>query len=191
LRELSLHLLDITENSISAGATCIKIFVGEDSRTDLLQMSVEDDGRGMSPEMVAHVTDPFVTSRTTRKVGLGIPLLKFAAESCNGFLTIDSEIGKGTKLIVQFQRSHIDRMPLGDLVTTVLNLVVSNPQIHWLFEYRFNDQSAVFDDAIIKSELGDVPMTEPDVLVCLKGMIESMILDTNQNFTQDTISILN
>lgn len=191
MRELSLHLLDITENSISAGATCIKIFVGEDSRTDLLQMSVEDDGRGMSPEMVAHVTDPFVTSRTTRKVGLGIPLLKFAAESCNGFLTIDSEIGKGTKLIVQFQRSHIDRMPLGDLVTTVLNLVVSNPQIHWLFEYRFNDQSAVFDDAIIKSELGDVPMTEPDVLVCLKGMIESMILDTNQNFTQDTISILN
>lgn len=191
MRELSLHLLDITENSISAGATCIKIFVGEDSRTDLLQMSVEDDGRGMSPEMVAHVTDPFVTSRTTRKVGLGIPLLKFAAESCNGFLTIDSEIGKGTKLIVQFQRSHIDRMPLGDLVTTVLNLVVSNPQIHWLFEYRFNDQSAVFDDAIIKSELGDVPMTEPDVLVCLKGMIESMILDTNPNFTQDTISILN
>lgn len=191
MRELSLHLLDIAENSITAGASCIWIFVGEDSRTDLLQMSVEDNGRGMSPEMVAQVTDPFVTSRTTRKVGLGIPLLKLAAESCNGSLTVDSTVGKGTRLFVQFQRSHIDRMPIGDLVNTVLNLVVSNPQVNWIFEYRFNDGSGIFDDAVIKKELGEVPMTEPDVLACIKEMISETIFEINPEFTQDSISILN
>lgn len=191
MRELSLHLLDIAENSITAGASCIRIFVGEDSRTDLLQMSVEDNGRGMSPEMVAQVTDPFVTSRTTRKVGLGIPLLKFAAESCNGSLTVDSTVGKGTRLCVQFQRSHIDRMPIGDLVNTILNLVVSNPQVNWVFEYRFNDGSGIFDDAEIKKELGEVPMTEPDVLACIKEMINETIFEINPEFTQDSISILN
>lgn len=191
MRELSLHLLDIAENSIAAGATRIKIFVGEDQTTDLLQMSVEDNGRGMSAEMVAQVTDPFVTSRTTRKVGLGIPLLKFAAESCNGSLTITSEPGKVTRLHVIFQRSHIDRMPLGDLINTILHLVVSNPQINWVFEYRFNEKSAVFDDLEIKKELGDLPMTEPDILTCIKEMISSMIFEINPDFTQDSISIQN
>jgi anti-sigma regulatory factor (Ser/Thr protein kinase) len=191
LRELSLHLLDIAENSIAAGASRIRIIVTEDQTTDLLQMSVEDNGRGMSPEMVAQVTDPFITTRTTRKVGLGIPLLKFAAESCNGSLTIKSEPGKGTLLNVIFQRSHIDRMPLGDLINTILHLVVSNPQINWVFEYRYNDQSAVFDDFEIKKEIGDLPMTEPDILACIKEMIRSMIFEINPDFTQDSISIQN
>ncbi len=187
MRELSLHLLDIAENSISAGAKNISIVVAEDTTLDLLQMSVEDDGRGMSAEMVAQVTDPFITTRTTRKVGLGIPLLKFAAESCNGKLEITSEPGKGTKLFVEFQRNHIDRMPMGDLVTTIHQLVISNPLVHWKFEYRFNNRNGVFDDALIKEELGDIPMTEPDILNCIKGMIESTILEINPQFTQDTI----
>lgn len=191
MRELSLHLLDIAENSISAGATRIKIFVGEDTTIDLLQLSVEDNGRGMSPEMVAQVTDPFITSRTTRKVGLGIPLLKFAAESCNGSLNIYSEVGIGTSVDVQFQRNHIDRMPLGDLIGTIFNLVVSNPQVNWVFEYRYNHDSAVFDDLDIKRELGDVPITEPDILACIKDMIRNMILEINPDFDQDLISILN
>lgn len=186
-----MHLLDIAENSISANADCIKIFICENSESDLLQMSVEDNGSGMSEEMVSQVIDPFVTSRTTRKVGLGIPLLKAAAEDCNGFLEIQSEQGKGTSLLVQFQRSHIDRMPMGDLVTTILNLVVSNMQIHWLFEYEFNGKSAIFDDALVKQELGDISMTEPDILACIKSMIESMIIEVNPDFTQDTITILN
>ena len=96
-------------------------------------MSVEDNGKGMDAEMVARVTDPFVTSRTTRKVGLGIPLLKAAAEACEGGLTIQSEPGKGTWCEVEFQRSHIDRMPLGDLAATMLTLVVGSPEVHWIF----------------------------------------------------------
>jgi hypothetical protein len=110
---------------------------------------------------------------TTRKVGLGIPLLKAAAEACNGFLTIESQPGKGTKLFVQFQRSHIDRMPLGDLVTTILNLLVTNLQIHWIFQYEYNGKVFTFDDEPVKSELQDVSLTEPGILSCIKEMLQS------------------
>jgi len=191
VRELSLHLLDIVENSLAAGASQIKISIFEDSRKDLLQMIVEDNGRGMSPQMVSQVTDPFVTSRTTRKVGLGIPLLKLAAESCNGGLEIQSTVGKGTRLMVNFQRSHIDRMPIGDLVSTILHLVVTNPKVHWIFEYGFNGKTSTFDDQLIKQELGDVPMTEPGIINCIRQMIEATILETNPQFTPDSVTILN
>ncbi len=189
MRELSLHLLDIAENSIAAKANCIKIVVLEDSKTDLLQMSVEDDGRGMSPEMSARVTDPFTTTRTTRKVGLGIPFLKAAAEACNGFLKINSTLGKGTKLVAQFQRSHIDRMPLGDLATTILNLVATNPQVHWVFQYIYNGKVFTFDDEPIKKELGDVPLTEPEILKAINEMLNSGIREINPEFSMDHVSI--
>ncbi len=189
MKELSLHLLDIAENSIAAEAKCIKIVVNEDSRSDLLQMIVEDDGRGMNPEMVEKVIDPFTTTRTTRKVGLGIPLLKAAAEACNGFLTIDSQQGKGTKIFVQFQRSHIDRMPLGDLVTTIMNLLVANLQIHWIFQYKYNDKVFIFDDHPIKTELENVPLSEPGILNCIREMLKSGILEINPDFLTDQVSI--
>ncbi len=189
MRELSLHLLDIAENSIAAEAKCIKIVVNEDSRSDLLQMIVEDDGMGMSTEMVEKVIDPFTTTRTTRKVGLGIPLLKAAAEACNGFLTIDSQPGKGTKIFVQFQRSHIDRMPLGDLVTTMMNLLVANLQIHWIFQYQYNGKVFVFDDQPIKNELEDMPLTEPGILNCIREMLKSGIMEINPDFSTDQVSI--
>lgn len=175
MRELSLHLLDIAENSVAANASDITITVAEDTRSDLLQMSVEDNGKGMDAEMVAKVIDPFVTSRTTRKVGLGIPLLKEAAEACNGFLKIDSELGKGTKLSVQFQRSHIDRMPLGDLAATYRELLIANPQIHWVFIYRKDDQEFVFDDQPVKEVLDGVSLSEPSILNYLRETIDTGI----------------
>lgn len=177
MRELSLHLLDVAENSISAKAQNISIEVIENLKTDLLKLSVQDDGCGMSPEMVAKVTDPFITSRTTRKVGLGIPLLKEAAEACNGNFNITSKVGEGTKLSVQFQHSHIDRMPLGDLVTTLLHLLVANPAVHWVFRYQFNDHEFVFDDAPVKAELEGVSLSEPSILNCLREMLQSGIND--------------
>ncbi len=180
MRELSLHLLDIAENSIAAGAMNIQISVTEDTRMDLLQMSIEDDGRGMDADTTAKVIDPFVTSRTTRKVGLGIPLLKEAAELCNGGLAIRSQKAVGTVLEVHFQRSHIDRMPLGDLPSTILSLVVANPPVHWVFNYRFDDQSYRFDDAPIKAELDGVAMTEPPVLSCLREMLETGVKEIQQ-----------
>ena len=187
MRELSLHLLDIAENSIAAGARNIRIEVSEDTRTDLLHMSVRDDGRGMDAETVAKVVDPFVTSRTTRTVGLGIPLLKEAAEMCNGGLTIQSQVGIGTNLEVHFQRSHIDRMPLGNLPTTILNLVVTNPEVHWVFDYRFGDKSFSFDDTPIKLELDGVSMTEPPVLSCLREMLETGVKETQNGYSSNIV----
>lgn len=175
MRELALHLLDIAENSLAAGARNISITVEESLAADRLRMSVEDDGAGMDAGMVARVIDPFVTSRTTRKVGLGIPLLKAAAEACQGGLTICSTLGKGTRLDVDFQRSHIDRMPLGDLAATFLTLCATAPDIHWVFCYRVDQAEFIYDDAPIKAELVDIPLTEPSVLALVRGLLEEGI----------------
>jgi hypothetical protein len=179
MREIALHLLDIAENSVAANAKNITLLVCEDLESDRLTASVIDDGKGMSAEMVSKVVDPFVTSRTTRKVGLGIPLFKDAAEACNGNLVITSEIGKGTTLGVDFQHSHIDRMPLGDLASTMLTLFVAYPQIHWLFDYEMilpggkPKEKFVFDSQPIMAELGDMSLTEPTVLAFIREYIES------------------
>jgi hypothetical protein len=168
VRELALHILDIAENSVSAKADTIKINVSENCHADKISFAVTDNGIGMDEEMVSSVTDPFVTTRTTRKVGLGIPLLKAAAEACNGGLTISSTKGKGTKISCWFQRSHIDRMPLGDIVNTLLLLVVGYPNIHWIFRYEFNDEMFEFDDEYFKNELGDLPLSEPSIIRFLR-----------------------
>lgn len=182
MRELALHLLDIVENSVSAHARNITITVIEDTHLDRLVMKVEDDGAGMDAEMVARIVDPFVTSRTTRKVGLGIPLLKAAAEACNGGMDIQSTLGKGTTVTVEFQRSHIDRMPLGDLPSTFITLLVGSPDVHWTFWYRVDQKEFQFDDAEIKKELDGVPLSEPDVLNFLREYLEGGIISVqNQN----------
>jgi anti-sigma regulatory factor (Ser/Thr protein kinase) len=173
LRELALHLLDIVENSVSAHASTIQIVVEEDSSADQLRMIVEDNGAGMDADMLARVVDPFVTSRTTRKVGLGIPLLKAAAEACNGSFTITSALGKGTRVEVTFQRSHIDRMPLGNLSATILILVVGSPHVHWLFRYQVDGRVFAFDDEPIKQELEGIALSEPAVLGFLRELLET------------------
>lgn len=172
MRELALHLLDIAENSVSAKASTIQIDVKEDHAADRLQITVQDDGTGMTPEMVAKVTDPFVTSRTTRKVGLGIPLLKAAAEACNGGLTIESALGMGTCVTVEFQLSHIDRMPLGNLISTIITLVVGSPEVHWIFRYTVNGERFIFDDAPVKEAVEGLPLSDPDILGYLRSTLE-------------------
>ena len=175
MRELSLHLLDIIENSISAQSKKITIEIFEDSNKDRLYMSVSDEGKGMDAEMVARVTDPFVTSRTTRKVGLGIPLLKEAAEACNGYFKIQSEPGKGTFVEVEFQRSHIDRAPLGNLVDTFTTVIIGSPQIHWVIIYRVDEEKFVFDDEPIKEILQDTPLSNPDVINFIRDSLNKGI----------------
>lgn len=177
MRELALHLLDIVENSVSAGADTVHIFVTVDFVADRLTMGVKDNGKGMDAEMVARVTDPFVTSRTTRKVGLGIPLLKAAAEACNGGLAIQSEPGKGTLVTVDFQNSHIDRMPLGNLAATVLNLVVGHPEVHWIFDYSVDGQTFKFDDQLVKEALDGISLSDPLVIAYLREMLETGIAE--------------
>lgn len=175
MRELALHILDIAENSVAAKAARVDIQVIEDSMQDVLYISVEDNGCGMDAETVAKVIDPFVTSRTTRKVGLGIPLLKAAAEACNGWLKISSTLGIGTLLEVQFQRSHIDRMPLGNLADTFLTLLVGAPEIQWVFLYRVDAASFNFDSQPIMEELEGVSLTEPAVLAYLRELFGQIL----------------
>ena len=172
MRELALHLLDLAENSVAADARTITIRVAEDPAADRLSLSLSDDGRGMDPDLVARVTDPFVTSRTERKVGLGVPLLKAAAEASAGSLTIQSAVGVGTTVSADFQRSHLDRMPLGDLAGTWLTLLVAHPLIHWQLEYRVGSNCFTFDDALIKQELAGLPLTDPAVLHYLRPLLQ-------------------
>jgi hypothetical protein len=181
LREISLHILDIAENSVAAQAKNILISIDEDTVNDRLFICVQDDGKGMDETMVSKVTDPFTTTRTTRKVGLGIPLLKEASEACNGCLTIASELGKGTTIKVEFQINHIDRMPLGNLNDTFFSLFIAFPEIHWTFKCFRDGDGFYFDDAEIKRELEGVSFTEPAVLSFFRDMFENGMKNVRRN----------
>lgn len=186
MREIALHLLDIAENSVAANAARIEIAVCEDLPADRLRAFVRDNGKGMDAETVARVTDPFVTSRTTRKVGLGIPLLKAAAEACQGSLEIESQLGRGSTLRVEFQHSHIDRMPLGDLAGTVLTLVIAYPAIQWIFTYEAvlpgleERVEFTFDTQPVIEVLGDLPLSEPGVIAYLRDLLEEGVAEIRQ-----------
>jgi len=180
LREIALHLLDIAENSVTAGAKNIEITVEENLQNDRLKAAVRDDGQGMDKELLAQVSDPFVTSRTTRKVGLGIPLLKAAAEACEGSMCITSALGQETRVEVSFQRSHIDRMPLGDIAGTMLTLVIAYPETHWVFDYRGHGTEFLFDDEPIKRELEGVSLTEPSILAFIRAYLEDGVASVEQ-----------
>ncbi len=180
MREIALHLLDIAENSVAAQSHNICIAIYENLQSDLLSVSVTDDGRGMSEQTAKQVLDPFYTTRTTRKVGLGIPLLKLAAEMSDGGLSLVTELGKGTKVEATFRHSHIDRMPLGDISMTFLTLLISYPHIHWVFIYQVTDKNGqsnefTLDDVELKAVLGDTSMTEPSILKFVRGMLEEGI----------------
>ena len=127
MTEISLNILDVAENSTRAGASLVSITVSADTKADRLTVVIEDDGCGMTEEQLARVTDPFFTTRTTRKVGLGVPFFKEAAELTGGSFAIQSEPGKGTSVTAVFVLSSIDRMPLGDISATIHNLVVYHP----------------------------------------------------------------
>jgi anti-sigma regulatory factor (Ser/Thr protein kinase) len=175
LREIALHILDIAENSVTAGATTVEIMIDEDLADNRIRIVIQDDGRGMDEQMLLQVADPFVTSRTTRVAGLGIPFLKAAAEACNGGLRLSSEPGRGTRLEAEFERDHIDRMPLGDLSGTMLILVVGFPETHWVFHYQVGRERFTFDDRPLKRELGDIPLSEPSVLQFIRETLQAGI----------------
>ncbi|MDD2521257.1 MAG: ATP-binding protein [Anaerolineaceae bacterium] len=180
MRELALHILDIAENSISAGANRIEIMVKQDTRNDELCLSVMDNGKGMDEELLAKVMNPFITSRTTRKVGLGIPLLKQAAEACNGGLTIESEPGKGTRLTAKFQECHIDRMPLGNLADTFLTLLLGTPEVNFVLDYQVNDEVFYFDDSEVKEAIEGMSLTDYRVIEYLTNTIRDGINETKK-----------
>lgn len=164
MRELSLNVLDIVQNSISAKATVIEIELFEHIEKDLLEINIFDNGKGMTEEQVKSVIDPFFTTRTTRKVGLGIPLFKMAAEMSGGRLDIKSEIGKGTRVYTSYGYSNVDRMPVGDMNGTVSMLIRMNPDIDFVYTHSINEKSYVLDTRELRKQLEDVPLDTPDVI---------------------------
>ena len=176
MRDLSLHLLDLTENSISAGAKLIGIRITIDS-DGWLTMVLTDDGKGMSPDLLSRVTSPFATTRTTRKVGLGIPLMQENAEKAEGRLEISSEVGKGTELIVTMNTKNIDCLPLGDLSGTLLSLMLTNPLApDFLFEGKTDKGECSFDTREVRNVIGsDIPFNEPSVAQWLKEALDEEI----------------
>jgi anti-sigma regulatory factor (Ser/Thr protein kinase) len=171
VEELALHILDLVTNSIEAGASWVIIGVDEDIKADRLVITVEDNGRGMEKDLVQRVTDPFVTTRTTRKVGLGLPLLEAAATASGGGMTIDSEKGRGTRVTATFQRSHIDRAPLGNLARTVAVVVAGNPGVRLTYRHSVDGRHFTLDTADLQERLGDVPVTNPTVLTWIEGYL--------------------
>jgi hypothetical protein len=162
--ELSMHILDIAQNSLAAGSTWVEIRIQEDLPADLLVIEVRDNGRGITEAMLPRVTDPFVTSRTTREVGLGLPLLKEAAERCAGCLQVRSEEGQGTTVVARFRLDHFDRAPLGDMAETMGILIAANPNVDFLYEHRVNDQVYVMETREMRQVLGPVGLDDPSVL---------------------------
>lgn len=171
-----MHIMDILQNSTRAKATEITLEVLLDSAQDTLTLIFKDNGCGMSEETVQKVIDPFYTSRTTRKVGLGLPLLKQNSEMTGGSMTIQSKEGVGTTVTAVFGLTHLDTPPMGDLAGTIVLTISAYPDIRFIFHYKRDDEvDYVLDTDEVYEILDGVPINDPDVIASLKEMVEENI----------------
>ena len=177
MRELSMHILDLAQNSIAAGASLIEIDVIADKKSDTLKISIRDNGAGMSAEYAAQVRDPFTTSRTTRRVGLGIPMFAEAARECDGDLTLDSSPGEGTCLEAVFKLSHIDRAPMGDISSTLIALIAANPDIDIVYRHQSNSSEFMLDTRELRVQLDGVALNENAVLMWIAEYVADGLSD--------------
>jgi hypothetical protein len=171
VEDLSLHILDIAENSINAGARNVEIVVQEDRTHDVLKIEILDDGRGISPEVAGKVADPFFTTRTTRRVGLGLALLDEAAKAANGRLEVSPIPDSGTRVTVTFQLTNIDRKPLGDMAATIVMLIAGNPDVRFIYRYEHDGGKYVFDTQEVRKRLHGLDMNAPEALTFIRELI--------------------
>lgn len=174
-----MHILDIVENSIGAGASRIEIRINEDLKKDILSVEIKDNGRGIDAETLKKVADPFYTTRTTRKVGLGLSLLSQSAKEAGGDFTITSGKGIGTIVHAYFKHSHIDRKPLGNIADTLIVLIAGNPDIDFVYEHKKDDKVYSIDTKEIRAELEGVPLNSPEVIKVLREDIRMGIKGLN------------
>lgn len=171
MQELSLNILDIAQNSVKAGASLITITVAEDSAADRMTIDIVDNGCGMTAEQVAKVIDPFFTTRTTRRVGLGVPFFKMAAELTGGSFGIESTPGQGTRVMAVFVLSSIDRMPLGDIGSTITTLIQGSPDIDFVYTRSIDGREMTADTRQFREVLGGLPLDTPEVLAFVSDYI--------------------
>ncbi len=179
MTEISLNVLDIANNSIRANASLIEIRIQIKRDSDTLIITIVDNGCGMTEEQIRQVEDPFFTTRTTRKVGLGVPFFKMAALSTGGSFQIESTPGIGTTVVAAFGLSHIDRMPLGDMNSTMLTLITLNTQIDFLYTYAFDDKEFTLDTREFRSILSDIPLNSPEVSAYIKEYLTENQFETD------------
>jgi anti-sigma regulatory factor (Ser/Thr protein kinase) len=171
MQDLSLHILDVAENGIRAGAANISIMICEDGSQDTLTITIADDGRGMSPEFLERVLDPFVTTRTTRKVGLGLSLFQQTAESAEGNLEIESVLGQGTTIKVYMKLNHIDRKPMGNMAETMAALIQGNPNIDFSYMHVIDGKQFSFSTSELRPDLEEIPINHPEVVQLIRNII--------------------
>lgn len=172
MQELSLNVLDIAQNSIKAKASLIEIAVLKNTADKTMLIKIIDNGCGMAEETVKKVIDPFYTTRTTRKVGLGVPFFKMSAEMTGGSFKIESVVGDGTTIEAKYNYENIDMMPLGDIAATILSLVSVNPDIDFLYSYGIDEESFVMDTREVKSILEGMPVNSNEVLLFIRDFIK-------------------
>lgn len=173
MRELSLNILDIAENSFKAKASLVEISVIQEE--NLLTIKIKDNGCGMDKDFLQRVVDPFTTTRTTRKVGMGIPLLKMVAEMSGGGFSVESEKGVGTVVTATFLVDSVDRPPLGDIAETIVSMIGNLDGAELIFYYKAFGSSFTLDTREVKKELEDIPINTPEILIFLREMINENI----------------
>jgi anti-sigma regulatory factor (Ser/Thr protein kinase) len=175
MQELSLHIMDIAENGISAGASLIRITVTEDIRENRLTISIRDNGRGIEKERIKEVLNPFFTTRTTRRVGLGLSLFKEASKRCEGEFQLDSEEGVGTQVTATFRLDHIDLTPMGDIAKALTTLIMGNPEVDFLYTHEVGGEDLIIDTRDIKNELDGLTINDPHVIKYLADTIRESL----------------
>ena len=169
MKDLSLHILDIVENSIHAGSTKIEISITEDTKKNKLLLKIRDNGKGLNKEALLKVRDPFYTTKKIKKVGLGIPMLAQTAKEAGGNIKITSKEGKGTTISATFAYDHIDRKPIGNMPETIISLILSGGnQTDFIYKHRKDGNLFIFNTGDIKKKLQGMPITNPDVLGLIK-----------------------
>ena len=171
MTELSLHILDVVQNSIVAKASLVEIKIDENLKSDKMIIQIIDNGNGMNQDDLKLATDPFYTHRTTRKVGLGLSLFKQAAIRSSGSFIMESEQNIGTRVTASLQHSHIDRQPLGDIAGVITLLVSSNPSVDFIYKHSTNHGEYIFDTREIKKQLGEVSISNPKIYKFIREMI--------------------
>ncbi len=172
MTELSLNVLDVVNNSVRADASLIVIKITIDTKKDIMTILIEDNGKGMTPEQLQQVEDPFFTTRTTRKVGLGVPFFKLVAEASGGSFSITSTPGKGTSVLATFGYSSIDRMPLGDITSTIHTLITLNLNIDFVYSYRVDESEFILDTREFREIIGDIPFNAKEISSYIKEYLE-------------------
>lgn len=181
MKELAMHVYDLMENSTAANSTEVSLTIRDSIKDNIYAFTIIDNGKGMTPEFMAKVTDPYTTSRTTRKVGLGLPLIKMNTENCGGGMKLQSEVGKGTRLDFWFQHNHWDRPPMGDLAGTIVMLCAAHEDIHIIYKHITDQDEFVFDTAEIHEALDGMSMNDVKVMGWLKDMIQENLEEIGYN----------